>query len=288
MAGQGMWRSLANNNSCSSLLASAFLAVLIAASPAVAGNISLGMTPEPEVREGALVVSLGIRNGGDEAARSVSPALQFLGKTTRADVRPLLRPNETWRVDLTAQAADLVTGRWPYRIMVDYADANDYPFHALHVGTVVVGAPPPAKVAVVKIVAPPLSTSGPLESVVKNLSPDTRMIGVAVHLPEGLELEEPVSAVEFAPWEERRVSTSLVNRTGLPGSRYAVFVSAEYDDGPLHQTVVVPTTVEIVAEQSVFKRRRMLLWLLAGLLVVAWGAVIGWRLAVRRRSPPRK
>ena len=136
----------------------AVLGFLIAASPAVAGSISLGMTPEPEVRQGALVVSLGIRNGGDEAARSVSPALQFLGKTTRAEVRPLLRPNETWRVDLTAPAVDLVTGRWPYRIMVDYADANEYPFHALHVGTVVAGAPPPAKFAVVGIIAPPLAT----------------------------------------------------------------------------------------------------------------------------------
>jgi hypothetical protein len=74
----------------------AVLAFLIAASPAVAGSISLAMTPQPEVREGTLVVSLGIRNGGDEGARSVSTALQFLGKTTRAEVRPLLRPNETW------------------------------------------------------------------------------------------------------------------------------------------------------------------------------------------------
>jgi hypothetical protein len=202
-------------------------------------------------------------------------------------VRPLLGPGEAWKAELALPAVDIGMGRWPYRISVDYADANEYPFQALHVGTVRVGAPPPVKVAVVEVTTPPLATSGPLESQVKNLSPNARTVSIAVHLPEGIELAEPVAPVELAAWEERRVTASLVNRAGLPGSRYAVFVSAEYDDGFLHQAVVVPATVEIVAEQSVFERRRSLLWVVAALLVLAWGATVSWRLAVRRRSPPR-
>jgi hypothetical protein len=95
-----------------------------------------------------------------------------------------------------------------------------------------------------------------------------------------------VAPVELAAWEERRVTASLVNRAGLPGSRYAVFVSAEYDDGSLHQAVVVPATVEIVAEQSVFERRRSLLSVVAVPLKNAWGATVSRRLAARRRAPP--
>jgi hypothetical protein len=251
-----------------------------------AGNISLELSPRPEVREGTLTVQLAVRNGGDEPGRSVGAALHFRNRTIRSEVRPLLRPGKTWEAELALPAVDIGTGRWPYRIRVDYADANGYPFQALHVGTVMVRAPPLAKVAVVGVTTPPLATSGPLESRVKNLSPNARTVSIAVHLPEGIELAEPVAPVELAAWEERRVTASLVNRSGLPGSRYAVFVSVEYDDGSLHQAVVVPATLEIVAEQSVFERRRSLLWVVAGLLVLAWGATVSWRLAVRRRSPP--
>lgn len=264
----------------------AVLLMLVASTSASAGNITLELSPQPEVREGILAVRLAVRNGGNEPGHSVGAALHFLSRTIRSEVRPLLRPGETWKVELALAAVEIGEGRWPYRIMLDYADANEYPFQALHVGTVRVGAPPPVKVAVVGVTTPPLTTSGPLESRVKNLSPNARTVSLAVHLPEGIELAEPVAPVELAAWEERRVTASLVNRAGLPGSRYAVFVSAEYDDGSLHQAVVVPATVEIVAEQSVFERQRSLLWVVAGLLVLAWGAAVGWRLAARRRSSP--
>jgi hypothetical protein len=268
------------------LPASAVLLILAASTYATAGSISLELSTQPEVREGTLAVQLTVRNGGDEPGHSVGAALHFLSRTIRSEVRLLLGPGETWKAELALPAVDVRKGRWPYRIMVDYADANEYPFQALHVGTVSVGAPPPTKVAVVEVTTPLLATSGPLESRVKNLSPNARTISVSVHLPEGIELAEPVAPVEFAAWEERQVTASLVNRAGLPGSRYAVFVGAEYDDGSLHQAVVVPATVEIVAEQSVFERRRNLLWVVAGLLVLAWGATVSWRLAARRRSPP--
>jgi hypothetical protein len=262
------------------------LVMLVASTPASAGNITLELSSQPQVSEGTLAVQLTVRNGGDEPGRSVGAALHFLNRTIRSEVRPLLGPGETWKAELALPAVDIGKGRWPYRISVDYADANEYPFQALHVGTVPVGSPPPAKLAVVEVTTPLLATSGPLESRVKNLSPNARTVSIAVHLPEGIELAEPVAPVELAAWEERRVTASLVNRAGLPGSRYAVFVSAEYDDGSLHQAVVVPATVEIVAEQSVFERRRSLLWVVAGLLVLVWGATVGWRLAARRRSSP--
>ena len=93
---------------------------------------------------------------------------------------------------------------------------------------------------------------------------------------------ERIAPVELEGWAERAVSGSLVNRTALPGSRYAAFVSVEYDDGELHQAVVVPTSVEIVSPQSVFERHAALLWGVAGLLVLGWVGILLWRRASRR------
>lgn len=242
------------------------------------------MTPHPDVRDGVLVVELTIRNTGDEAARSVVPALHFRGDTTRGELQSVLLPQQIWETKLEVAAPSLGAGRWPYRIVVGYADANQYPFHALHVGTIVVGSPPLATVALFEIDAPRLATSGVLESRVKNLSGEARTLAIDVHLPDGIELAEPIDPIEIAAWEESPVAARLVNRTGLPGSRYAVFVSAEYDEKQgIHQAVLLPSTVEIVAAQSAIEDNGPWLSGAAGLLVLGWAGALLWRRAARRR-----
>jgi hypothetical protein len=277
-------RSRSLRHSRSVLLTAAVMVTVIVSTPAIAGNITLELLSQAELRETALVVRLAVRNSGDEAGRSMRAALVFRNRTVRSEVRPLLNPAETWEVALAMTDVEVGTGQWPYRITVDYVDANGYPFQALHVGALAVGSPPPPKVAVRAVTTPPLSTTGTLTSHVKNLSPDPMVVSIAVHLPEGIELAAPPPSVELEAREEQRVTASLVNRAGLPGSRYAVFVSAEYNDGPVHHAVVVPTTVEIVAKHWVFERWRILMWVAAGILVLAWGVAVSWRLAVRSRS----
>jgi hypothetical protein len=262
------------------------LACLGAPRPAAAGNISLELSATAGVQDGVLTVALTIRNKGDEAAHSVTPMLHFRDGTEAGAAHPLLRPGEKLEATLKTPVPDLGAGRWPYRIMVGYTDANAYPLHALHVGTLTAGVPAPGKLGVLEAVAEPLATAGALRVRVKNLSPDPRRVTVGVYLPEGIESPAPVPPVELASWEEREVQVPLVNRAALPGSRYAVFAVAEYDDGAVHQSVTVPTTLDIVAAQSVFRRHRSGLWVLAGLLVLGWVAVVIWWMTAGRRARP--
>ena len=74
------------------------------------------------------------------------------------------------------------------------------------------------------------------------------------------------------------MGTGLVNRAALPGSRYPVFLSIEYDDGPIHQTVVAHSTVEILAREDRPSRRGLSLWLGAGVLGLLFVALIVYRL----------
>jgi hypothetical protein len=168
-------------------------------------------------------------------------------------------------------------------VAVAYADANQYPLHALHAGTVVAGSPPPLQVAVLGVDPVQLATTASLGATLKNLSDVPRSLAVAVHLPGGIELEQPIPPVELEPWGERTISASLRNRTGLPGSRYGAFVSVEYDEGDVHQALVVPAGLEIVAPQSFFERNAGPLFGLALLLVLGWAGLLLWR----RAAPPR-
>jgi hypothetical protein len=99
------------------------------------------------VRAGALAVKIKVSNTGDEAASSVTPVLRMGDKETRGTRRESLGPNESMEDTLNLATGDLGPGRWPFRVAVDYTDANQYPFQALHVALLTVGNPSPARIA---------------------------------------------------------------------------------------------------------------------------------------------
>jgi hypothetical protein len=256
-----------------------------APAPADAKNISISVTPTLEIGNGKLVARVKIGNSGDEAARSVTPVLRFRDQETRGTPRTALAPNETMDATVEVPTGELGAGRWPYRLAVDYTDANEYPFQALQVGTVLVGSPPPAKIAVPEMKLPGMASSGSLTMKVKNLAGTDRKVVVNVIVPDGLEVTRPIDEFVLPAWGEQSASAALVNRTALAGSRYPVFAAVQYEDEPpAHQTVIAQAVVEILPPQSFFGTRRNLLWLAAGALVMVWLGIMLWRTVARPRA----
>ena len=250
---------------------------LCLASPAAAGSISISIAPVVEPREGALSAQVKVSNVGDEAAQSVAAVLVFGEHKARGEIHPSLAPGASMDAALSLPVGELGTGRWPYQIAVDYTDANQYPFQAIHAGLVTVGSPPPARVAVAELKADPLSSSGTLRIRVKNLAGVVRQASVSVVAPEGIEVSAPAQDLRLAAWEERTVSVPIVNRTALVGSRYPVFAEVQYDDEGVHQTVAGQGMVEIEAAHSFFEVRRTWFWIAAGVLVALWVGILLWR-----------
>jgi hypothetical protein len=257
---------------------------LCLAGPAAAGSISISILPVVELREGTLSAQVKVSNVGDEAADSVAAVLVFGERKARGEIHPSLAPNASMEAALSLPVGDLGTGRWPYQVAVDYTDANQYPFQAIHLGLVTVGSPPPAKVAVAELKGDPLSSTGTLRIRVKNLGGVARQASLSVVTPEGIEVTAPVQDVKLAAWEERTVSAPIVNRTALVGSRYPVFAEVQYDDEGVHQAVVGQGMVEIEAAHSFFEVRRTWFSIAAGILIALWVAILLWRqLAARGR-----
>lgn len=258
-----------------------FALAMLAAAPAAAKNISIQMTPIPELRDGSFSVQLSVTNLGDEAAQSVVPTLRFRDREVRGTGKASLGPNETINETLAVPAPDVGTGRWPYRLTVDYTDANQYPFQALHVPTLTVGNPPPVKVAVREAKASQVGATGTLSVTLKNLEGNVRTVAFQALVPEGLEAAAASSDVHLAAWEEKTVTVPLTNRTALAGSRLPVFLTVQYDDGYVHHGVVAQTVVEVVPQQSFFSRRRELLWGGVAVLLLAWGGFVLTRMMRR-------
>ena len=251
-------------------LAASILILIFAGRPAAAKTISITIGQKSELQGDNLVVKTTVGNTGDETAKTVAATLRFGDKQVRGKQRDELAPNATFEDDLTIATGPLGEGRWPYQIAVDYADANLYPFQALLMTTAVVGSPPPAKLSIPQIASDPIAESGTLTVHFKNLSPTERDASWRVAVPEGLEASDPTGTVHLKPWGEATTSVGLVNRTALAGSRYPVFVSAEYDDGGVHQSIVAQNVVEIVAPRNFWEANQALFIGGAILLVVIW------------------
>jgi hypothetical protein len=252
------------------------------AGTAAAKNISISISPTVELQGETLSVRVKVTNGGDEAAHSVVPVVHFGEHEARGTVRDALGPNQSLEQTLSLPVGKLGPGRWPYQLAIDYADANQYPFQALHVGLLTTGNPPPAKAAVPEVAAGQVDKSGSARVKVKNLAAADRKATVTMIVPDGLEATKATQELGLAGWEEKSLSFPLVNRTALPGSRYPVFVVVQYDDGDAHQTVLSQGLVDILASQSFFQRSQNLLWVGAGVLVLAWLAFVVWSATVRR------
>ena len=255
-----------------------FLAAAYAlAAPAGAGTISITISQGVAVSADKLMVNLKVGNTGDEAALSVTPSLRFGDQVVRGKGKESLAPNTSFEETLALPVESLGEGRWPYRIAVDYTDQNQYPFQALQTQTVLVGNPPPAKIAVPAIKSDDIAGSGTLTLTVKNLTADPHTARVSVFVPEGLEATDPVREVKLEGWKEQVLEVPVTNRTALAGSRYPVFVAVEYDDGSVHQAAVAQGMVSVIEVQSFFSRNGRLLWIGAGVLIALWLGIVVMR-----------
>ena len=264
----------------------AFVLAVLASAPAAAKNISITLAPTVEVSAGTFTLRVKIGNAGDEAAQSVTPILHFGEKETRGQTKQSLGPNESFDQSLSLPIGNLKPGRWPFQLRVDYTDANQYPFQALQVNAVLVGQPPPAKMTVPLVKPDPLATTSPLHVRLKNLTGTARTVAVSVLVPEGLDVAEPIQPVALAGWEAKPVTAQLVHRSALPGSKYPVYLVAEYDDDAAHQSVIAQSVVEIVAARSFFERQRSFIIAGAILLAVVWLSIIVWRVSGRASVRP--
>lgn len=257
------------------------VAILAWSEPARAGSISITTTQRPSYADGTLTVSVTIRNSGDEAAHSVAPVLRFRDQTTRGTRREELAPGQSVEDELALEVGTLGTGRWIFAIAVDYADANQYPFQALQMGSIAVGDVGPAKVTATKVTAEPIAKDGKLSITLKNLAGEDRAVQVTTHVPEGLEVVADVGDVLLEPWAERVVTADVVNRTALAGSRYPVFVTVEYDAEDVHYGAVFQGIVEITSAANAVERYGGSLWIYALVLGLVFLLLVGVRLLRR-------
>jgi hypothetical protein len=243
---------------------------------AVAGTISISVEVRPTLRPGALAVALTVANSGDEAAASVLPSVQFGGKEVRGTGQESLAPGS--RMDTVIDVPFVATpGQWPLVTTVDYSDPNGYPFQALQVALIAAGEATPSLVVLTQLDTSPVRESAPIRARVKSLSDAPRQAKVRFIMPRGLEVAPPTHSLTLTPWADAVADARAINRGALPGSRYPVFATIEYDDAGVHHAALARGAIEIREAQAT---RGWYPLALALALVAVWVIVV----VARRRN----
>lgn len=250
------------------------------AGPVLAGSISLTTQLTATVKEQAVTVALDIANSGDEAAVSVTPQVDLAGQQARGVAYPSLRPGERMQVSLELPGTR-PPGQWPLVVRIDYADAKGYPFQALQVALVSRPAAP-ALVAVVDVQAERIAGSGTVRARVKSLAERPQKIEVRFVVPRELAANPAARTASLPAWGEETLRTEVVNRAALAGSRYAVFITTEYDDEQgVHHTALGDAMLEV--GPATHSRPRYA-WAAAAALIVVWLVLMAWRRLGRGRA----
>jgi hypothetical protein len=254
------------------------IVLALIADPALAGSITIRNDVSALAQGDRLTVTMRIVNSGDEAAHAVAAGASFGGQATRGPTQPILVPGGRMEISLELPGRPTAAGQWPLAATVDYTDANGYAFQALHVLLVSSVDASPALVAVVDVDARPLATSSGVDVRLKSLSGIKRPTTINFFVPRGLEVDIASRPFSLEPWSDATVKAQITNRTALPGSRYPVFVTVEYDDPEGHHAALAQGTIEIRAARAA---RGIWFFGAAATLTVVWLLI-----ARRRRTAP--
>lgn len=248
--------------------------VLLAPAPFVSsGTISITTSTTAAPREGGLAVTLEVSNSGDEAASAVEPTVTFAGRQLTGDVRKSLEPGARMQTSFDVPWPHATPGQWPLVVRVGYTDARAYPFEALQVALVSVGASP-SLVAIVDVSAGAVEKSGTLRAKVKSLSSAAIEADVHLDVPRGLEAIPPVRHISLPGWADAEVSIEITNRAAVVGSAYPVFVTLEYTDPSGHHAALGSVTARIEGARALSP---LYAWGAAGTLLLAWAVVLALR-----------
>lgn len=242
-------------------------------------QISLSITTQVDsAKLPDLAVVAEVSNGGKESAHTLRATIQAgATRLTLPSVQDL-GPGQSHKFSATIHIPQAKPGTYPVFVTIGYADANGYAFSAIGSSSFSSGEPTTSDIFGV-LTALPVSDKGDLRIKLKNNSPEARAVSLTPVLPLELTPGGLPSTLNLAPGREQEVTGTIANFSALGGSRYPIFMVAEYETADRHFTNVITTMVDVVARGTVFSRYQN--WIIgAGLVLLL--------LAFRQMSRPRK
>ncbi len=224
------------------------------ASQSDASLISMGVTVSNTLAldgsSGESTVS--VTNGGDEAAYNVQVSLLDLlnNNLMAGQIYSVLKPEEktksTFKLDLSNIT---LPGTYPLLAIVDYRDANNYPFSAIAYSTFnYKEATNP--LLMMRLSPLKLADKATLSLDLTNLNDGPRKIAIYAITPRELIVKDNRQVIELAGQKSTTLTFKISSLSAIAGSNYPIFIVATYEDGRKFYSNFASSSVEIVKPEK--------------------------------------
>jgi len=215
-----------------------------------AGVISLTTTISTDLMiEDDTKIHVKLLNSGDEPAYNVQISLLSEDFESNPIFAGVLSPNEPFEeyfnVTLTKE---ILPGNYPITVLVDYADANGYPFSSVSPSSIIYKNPIPSIVSGdISEISLSSKKSKKLTLNVRNLDDVSHDVNVKLILPRELKVVDDQKIISIEPKEEKQLNFEVSSVSALVGSSYVALASLEYEDD-LHHSSFARGIIKIVEE----------------------------------------
>jgi len=231
------------------------LVILMIPEITLAGTISLTTSVTTDIftsEKGEIQITLA--NYGDEPAYNTQLSIvsdYFSSKPVNVG---LLGVSNPLNINISLEAkTQLKEGNYPLVLMVEYTDANGYPFSSVSPITITYKNPYPSRItATFEKIEVDGGKPKNLIMKLKNMDQVDHNIDVKLVLPNELSSDSTVKKILIKAKEEKNVEFKISNFAGLSGSNYVILGIIEYEDD-YHHSSVASGMVKIVQPKSVFK-----------------------------------
>ncbi|MEM5793318.1 MAG: hypothetical protein QXY45_03100 [Candidatus Aenigmatarchaeota archaeon] len=247
-----------------------FLILLILPSVVLGGTISLttSITTDKFTSEGG-IIEVSLANYGDEPAYNTQ--LSIISDYFSADPVNvgILGINNPITKNITLKSKNVLKdGNYPVVLLVEYTDANGYPFSSVSPINIIYKNSYPSRI------------TGAFESIevdgnrpknlvmkLKNMDQVDHNIKVKLVLPNELSSDETEKSISIKSKEEKSIIFKVSNFAGIPGSSYVVLGIIEYEDEYQHSSIS-SGIVKIVEGKSLFKPSKIVIFSIVGVLLL--------------------
>lgn len=226
-----------------------FLPILLIILQTVSASvISLRTTVNTDILIGNKTdVRVELENLGDESAYNLQISLiNNFFKTDEVNIKELT-PNNILKIVLNATLIKTITeGRYPIFVLVDYTDANDYPFSSVSPTYIVYKTQTVSKVSgLINGISLTGKESKKLTLSIRNIDDKEHEVTVKLILPREISTDSEEKIVNIGTKEEKTLEFEVSSLSAISGSNYVVIASMEYENEGLHYSSVSSGNIKI-------------------------------------------
>jgi len=254
------------------LLIAALVIILVQTSSATYISMSSRIQVERVVNQGNTPVNVSVVNLGDEAAYSVQLTLilpeGFNSESHYIGNMPPKVPVE--KIFDVTLPEDVLPGKYVIGLIIDYSDANGYPFSAISPGNLVIKEPSASKVTgAIDEVTIGTKGEGKLKVKLRNLDNKAHDVKVRLMLPRELNVDLEENVVYMPAKSEEEVTFKISSFGALAGSKYVAMAAIESTDD-MHYSSIARGFISIVEEKNPFSIPKMLPFFAIGALILVF------------------